>query len=363
MVLALASRLPPDEVVIHTARQPGDRAFDATLPFEVIRDRSRLLVPSPLITRRSAQLVRSRACDQVWFGSSAPLGLMAPALRQAGAQRLVATTHGHEIWWSSVPGPAAALRRIGEHTDTLTYLGEYCRTRIERPLTETARARMHQLTPGVDDQIFRPDCGGAEVRAEHGLSDRPVIVCVSRLVARKGQDVLIKALPAIAKEVPGVALLIVGDGPYRAHLERLVRQLGLAKDVILTGRVPWAQTPAHFDAGDVFAMPARTRRGGLEAEALGICYLEAAAVGLPVVAGNSGGAPDAVRDGENGTVVSGDDIAEVAAAITRLLLDRELAAQYGARGREWVAQQWRWDDLAARLAQILAGAPVSRDLR
>lgn len=357
-VLAMALRMPPDTVVVHTARQAGDRAFDATLPFEVVRDRSRLMVPTPAIARRSAQIARTRGCDRVWFGAAAPLGLMAPTLRRAGVRRTIATTHGHEVWWSSVPGARSLLRAIGERNDVLTYLGEYCRTRIARPLTAAARARMAQLTPGVDDTVFRPGCGGDAVRERHGLAGRPVIVCVSRIVARKGQDVLVRALPAIRERVPGAALLLVGDGPHRSAIERLVTSLGLSDDVVLAGRVPWHQTPAYYDAGDVFCMPSRTRRFGLEPEALGICYLEAAATGLPVVAGDSGGAPDAVLDGENGYVVDGRSPHAVADRCAELLIDPQLRARLGARGREWVGQQWRWDDLAARLQRLLAGEPV-----
>jgi phosphatidylinositol alpha-1,6-mannosyltransferase len=356
-VLAMAQRLP-DGVVVHTARQKGDAELDRTLPFEVVRDPSPLMVPTPSIGRRSAQLARDRDCDQVWFGAAAPLGLMAPQLRKAGVERTVATTHGHEIWWSSVPGARRALRAIGERNDVLTYLGEYCRSRIARPLTPAARARMVQLTPGVDDSVFRPGAGGDEIRRRHGLGDRPVVVCVSRMVARKGQDVLVRALPLIQRRVPGAALLLVGDGPHRKAVEGLVRERDLRGDVVFAGRVPWRETAAYYDAGDVFAMPTRTRLFGLEPEALGICYLEAAATGLPVVAGDSGGAPDAVLDGENGFVVDGSDVEQVAARCSQLLLDRELSAEFGRRGRAWVAERWRWDDLALRLHRILAGDPV-----
>ena len=357
-VLAMASRMPPESVVVHTARQDGDSAFDATLPFEVVRDRSPIMLPTPAIARRSAALARSRGCDRVWFGAAAPLALMAPTLRRAGVTRVVATTHGHEIWWSSVPGARRLLRAIGERTDVLTYLGEYCRERIARPLTPAARARMVQLTPGVDDTAFRPDCGGAVVRERHGLVGRPVVVCISRMVPRKGQDVLVRAMPELKRLVPGVALLLVGDGPHRGAVEKLVATLGLADDVVLTGRVPWADTPAYFDAGDVFCMPTRTRLWGLEPEALGICYLEAAATGLPVVAGDSGGAPDAVLEGENGYVVDGRSPSAVAARCAELLLDPVLSHRFGARGRAWVAERWRWDDLAVRLQRLLAGQPV-----
>jgi phosphatidyl-myo-inositol dimannoside synthase len=360
-VLAMVERQPPGDVVVHTARQRGDRAFDAGLDFPVVRDPSPLMVPTPAITRRAAQIARSEGCDRVWFGAAAPLGLMAPQLRKAGVQRLVATTHGHEIWWATVPVTRPLMRRIGRGTDVVTYLGEYCRRRIAPALDPADRARMVRLTPGVDDASFRPDVDGAPVRARFGLTDRPVIVCVSRMVARKGQDVLVAALPRIRQKVPGAALLLVGDGPHRKAVERLVDRLGLRADVAFAGRVPWAQTPAYYAAGDVFCMPTRTRRGGLEPEALGICFLEAAATGLPVVAGDSGGAPDAVLDGENGFVVDGRDADAVADRCAELLLDPALSARFGRRGREWVAQEWRWDDLAVRLQRLLAGETISPD--
>jgi phosphatidylinositol alpha-1,6-mannosyltransferase len=127
-------------------------------------------------------------------------------------------------------------------------------------------------------------------------------------------------------------------------------------DVVFTGSVPWAELPAHYDAGDVFAMPCRTRRGGLEVEGLGIVYLEASATGLPVVAGRSGGSPDAVLEGESGYVVDGTSVAEVADAVGGLLADPERAAVMGAAGRAWVEKEWRWDVLAGRLRELLAGS-------
>jgi phosphatidyl-myo-inositol dimannoside synthase len=355
-VLAMAQRMPAGSVVVHTARQQGDAAFDARLPFPVVRDRSPLLIPTPAVTRRAADIARVEGCDRVWFGAAAPLGLIAPALRRAGVNRTVATTHGHEIWWAAVPATRPAMRAIGDRNDVLTYLGEYCRSRIARALSPAARDRMARLTPGVDDRVFCPGAGGEEVRRRHGLSDRPVIVCVSRMVARKGQDVLVRALPLVRAQVPGAALLLAGDGPHRRPVEKLVRMLSLERDVVLAGRVPWARTPAYFDAGDVFCMPSRTRLGGLEPEALGICYLEAAATGLPVVAGDSGGAPDAVLDGENGFVVDGRSVTGVADRLVQLLTDRALAQRLGERGRAWVQERWLWDHQVSRLEALLGQA-------
>ncbi|GAB1330133.1 glycosyltransferase family 4 protein [Streptomyces sennicomposti] len=357
----MALRLDPDRLVVYASTwnrsaegRRATAAFDAEQPFTVVRDRTTMLLPTPDATRRATGLLREHGCTAVWFGAAAPLGLMAPALRRAGAERLVATTHGHEAGWAQLPGARRLLHRIGESTDTLTYLGEYTRSRIARALTPAAAARMAQLPPGVDEKTFHPGSGGAEVRARLGLSDRPVVVCVSRLVRRKGQDTLIRALPRILAAEPDTVLLIVGGGPYEKDLRRLAAETGVAASVRFTGAVPWAELPAHYGAGDVFAMPCRTRRGGLDVEGLGIVYLEASATGLPVVAGDSGGAPDAVLDGETGWVVRGTSPEEAADRVATLLGNAELRRRMGERGREWVLEKWRWDLLAERLKELLA---------
>ncbi|MFH9941409.1 glycosyltransferase family 4 protein [Streptomyces murinus] len=356
----MALRLDPDRLVVYASTWKRSRegveataAFDAEQPFTVVRDRTTMLLPTPGATRRAAGLLREHGCTSVWFGAAAPLGLMAPALRRAGAERLVATTHGHEAGWAQLPAARQLLRRIGEATDTITYLGEYTRSRIAGALTPEAARRMVQLPPGVDEKTFHPASGGDEVRARLGLTDRPVVVCVSRLVPRKGQDTLIRAMPRVLAAEPDAVLLIVGGGPYEQDLRRLARDTGVAGSVRFTGAVPWSELPAHYGAGDVFAMPCRTRRGGLDVEGLGIVYLEASATGLPVIAGDSGGAPDAVLDGETGWVVRGGEPGEAADRIVTLLGDPELRRRMGERGRRWVEEKWRWDLLAERLKELL----------
>ncbi|SDN70101.1 glycosyltransferase family 4 protein [Actinacidiphila guanduensis] len=352
----MALRMDPGKVVVYasTWRDGSEVArFDAEQPFEVVRDRTTMMVPTPRVRRRAAELLRAHGCTSVWFGAAAPLGLMGPDLRRAGALRLVGTTHGHEAAWAQLPGSRILLRRIGEGTDTLTYLGEYTRSRIAAALTPQAAGRMVHLPPGVDEKSFHPGSGGAVVRARLGFTDRPVVVCVSRLVKRKGQDTLILALPRVLREFPDAVLLIVGGGPYRQELQNLAERTGVSQAVHFTGPVPWSELPAHYGAGDVFAMPCRTRRGGLDVEGLGIVYLEASATGLPVVAGDSGGAPDAVLDGETGWVVPGGDPAAAADRILGLLRDPGLRTAMGERGRRWVEESWRWDHLAGRLKSLL----------
>ena len=348
----LAVRQAPGSLVVYSSTSKGAAEFDARQPFDVIREDTSVLLPTPAVARRAAQIAQTYGCGAVWFGAAAPLGLLAAGLRErTEITRAVALTHGHEAGWAALPGARSLLRRIAQGVDVVTYLGSYFRNRLAPVIGDLTT--LEHLAPGVDTEAFSPSVSGAEVRQRYGLADRPVVVCVSRLVPRKGQDTLIRAMPAIRRRVPDAALLLVSGGPYRSTLEALAAENGVADHVFFTGAVPWADLPAHFAAGDVFAMPCRTRRGGLDVEGLGIVYLEASAMGLPVVAGNSGGSPDAVREGETGYVVPGRDVAATADRVAAVLADPALAARLGAAGREWVRARWRWDTQARRLAELL----------
>ncbi len=349
----MAVRQPPGSVVVYASDHSGAAEFDAAQPFPVVRHGTGLLVPTPAARRRIVATFRSHDCTSVWFGAAAPLGLLAPALRRAGARRIVATTHGHEAGWAMLPGARRLLRRIGAGCDVVTYLGDYFRRRLEPAFGP--HPTFAQLTPGVDVETFRPDVDGAAIRRRYGLAGRPVVVCVSRLVARKGQDTLIRALPQLRRQVPGVALLVVGSGRYRNALAALAASLDVTDDVVFSGAVPGGELAAHYAAGDVFAMPCRTRRRGMDVEGLGIVFLEASATGLPVVVGDSGGAPDAVRDGETGYLVDGRDVAAVSDRLATLLTDEPLRVAMGAAGRDWVTREWRWDVVAGTLRDLLAG--------
>ncbi|GIM94467.1 glycosyltransferase family 4 protein [Paractinoplanes toevensis] len=348
----LAVRQPPGSVVVYASTWKGAEKFDAEQPFEVVREQTGVLLPTPAVARRAAELARAHDCDRVLFGAAAPLGLLADGLRRnAGVTRAVAITHGHEIGWAALPGARQLLRRIARGNDVITYLGDYQRVRLDRALH--GLTHLERLAPGVDIEAFHPGVDGSAVRARYGLTGRPVIVCVSRLVPRKGQDMLIRALPAIRRRVPGAALLLVSGGPYRPKLERLAREQGVESDVIFTRSVRWAELPEHYAAGDVYAMPCRTRAAGLDVEGLGIVYLEASATGLPVVGGDSGGAPDAVREGETGYVVGGHDLPTLTSRLVDLLSDPARARAMGEAGRAWVEQEWRWETQAARLTHLL----------
>ena len=298
------------------------------------------------------RLIAERNVDTVWFGAAAPLALMSPLARAAGAGRVIASTHGHEVGWSMLPLARTALRRIGDDTDVVTYISSYTRGRFAAAFGP--KAALEHVPPGVDTDRFVPDeVARAELRARYRLGGRPVVVCVSRLVPRKGQDMLIRALPAIRQRVPGTALVIVGGGPNRTSLHRLAHTFGVAEHVVFTDGVPGDELPAHHAMADVFAMPCRTRGAGLDVEGLGIVYLEASACGVPVVAGRSGGAPESVLDGETGVVVDGWDVGAIATAVSDLLAEPRRAAAMGAAGRRWVVDNWQWRRQAERLARLL----------
>ena len=357
-VYELARRLDTGQLTVYAPQWDGAAAFDAAAPFEVVRHPTSLMIGGPEVRRRAAQLARSRRAETVAvFGASAPLGLITPVLREAGVRRAIAITHGHEAGWAVLPVARQALRQIGERTDVMTYLGEYFRVRVAGALTPAAAARMARLHPAVDSGVFHPDPAARElIQDRYGLADRPVVVCVSRLVPRKGQDTLLRAWPAVLAAVPDAALLIVSGGPYAASLHRLAARAGVTSSVRFTGSVPQDELPAHYAAGDVFSMPCRTRRGGLDVEGLGIVYLEASATGLPVVGGDSGGAPDAILEGETGYVVGGRDVPALAERLTALLEDPAGARAMGEKGRAWVERDWNWDVAAGRLRTLLEGA-------
>jgi phosphatidylinositol alpha-1,6-mannosyltransferase len=354
---ALATRLPEGDLVVYAPSWPGAAEFDAAQPFGVVRHPTSLMLPTPDVAKRAREIIAAESCSSVWFGAAAPLALLAPALRDAGAQRVVASTHGHEVGWSMLPVSRQALRRIGSTTDVVTYVSKYTRGRFAAAFGRFAA--LEHLPSGVDTSLYRPDPAGRDmVRKRYGLSDRPTVVCVSRLVPRKGQDMLIRALPEIRRRVPDAALLIVGGGRYADQLSKLARQNDVTEHVTLTGSVDWQELPAHYVAGDVFAMPCRTRGGGLDVEGLGIVFLEASACGLPVVAGKSGGAPETVREGVTGHVVDGTSVPQVADRVAALLADPAAAAAMGEAGRDWVKSRWRWDTLASRLGTLLSGEPT-----
>ena len=357
----IVRRFDPESVTVLTSNWEGAAEFDAAQDFKIVRANTQTLVPSKSTLSMAREIVVAENITRVLFGAAAPLGLLAAPLRKLGVTNIVGMTQGHETGWAMTPGTRQALRKIGNDTDYLTYISEYTHKKIAKALSPDAAARMRRIVPGVDSTEFSPDnlSSGNQLRTELGWIDRPVIVCVSRLMARKGQDELIRALPIIQQTVANASLIIVGDGPYRKDLERLVKKLGLENFVHLTGKVSQAELSKWYAAGDVFAMPCRTRMVGWDVEGLGIVFLEGSATGLPVIVGDSGGAVDAVIDGETGYLVDGTNTAEIAGRIAYLFANPDIAKKMGEAGRKWVTQEWTWDQNFKKLDGLLSGLDFS----
>jgi phosphatidylinositol alpha-1,6-mannosyltransferase len=293
-VRRLVGELPADRVVVHASAHPEAAAYDAQQPFTVVRDPASVLLPTPAATRRVTATLQAHGCTQVVYGAAAPLGLMAPALRRAGASHQVAVTHGHEVWWAALPVTRRAIRRIGDEVDVLTYVSDYTRQRIEPALTPGIR--FSRLSPEVDRSVFHPRHDGSVVRRRLGIPEEAlVVVSVGRLVRRKGQVDLVRVWPQVLEQFPDARLVVVGEGPDERLLRSLVRRLDVGGSVHLVGRVP--DVVPYLAAGDVFASPSRTRWWGLEVEAFGIVYAEAAAMGLSVAGAGAGGTSEAVALG------------------------------------------------------------------
>ena len=345
-IIGLIERRPVGQTIVYTSAQPNSEQYDADwlaqYGVRVIRDRSKILLPTPRVAFHLKKIIRKEGITTAAFGAAAPLGLLSAGMKRAGVVRTVALTHGHEVWWAKVFPFNLLLRRIGSTVDVLTYLGEFTRSAISKGLTAKAQASMVKIAPGIDVEHFIPT-DATVLRNSLGLSDKKVIVSVGRLVHRKGQDHLIEAMPEILKSIPQAHLLLVGEGPYREHLQTLVKKHNLEASVTFIGRIQYKDLPTYICVGDIFAMPSRSRLMGLEVEGLGIVYLEASSCGLPVLAGDSGGAPDALVQNETGLVVNGTDDQQIATAAIKLLTDIELSKKMGLAGRQWIIDNWRWE--------------------
>lgn len=308
---------------------------------------------NPGFGRDLVRLAHSYECEAAWITSAMPYGALAPVLRRAGVDRVAVSTHGMEVGWSRVPPARGVMRGLSRSADVVTYLGEFTRPHVQRVIGRGVQLR--RLHGGVDVDHFHPGVPAHEVRLRLGLADRRAVVTVSRLVPRKGQDMLLRAWPQVLRRHPDAVLLVVGDGRYRRSLEQLAVELGIASQIRFVGAVGDDVLPSYVAAADVFALPCRTVWHGLSPEGLGLSTLEASASGLPVVVGDSGGAPEAVVDGETGLVVDAVRVPELADALCALLDDPGLAARMGGAGRRWVQEHWTWEQMTARLTDMLTG--------
>ena len=350
---ALVRCFPPDRVAVWCPSWDGAEGFDRAAPYEVLRQPERFLWPTPDVARRIERAVADTGAEVVLFGATYPLALAGPRLAKAGTPYLAAA-HGFEYWLSIAPGSHALMKRATRHASRVPVMCSAFIARVVRTAVPSATP-VNVMYPGADLETFRPDLPFEDLRAAHGIGDRPLVVCVSRLVARKGQDVLIRAMPEIRRRVPDAAVLLVGGGPYREQLEAMADGAP-AGSVVFAGQVSEADLPRYYRAGDVFAMPCRTRRGGLEVEGWGNVFIEAAACARPVVVGDSGGARESLVDGVTGRLVDGANVGEVADAVASLLEDPSRAAAMGLAGRERVERHFTWDRAYEQLSGWLLEA-------
>jgi phosphatidyl-myo-inositol dimannoside synthase len=340
--------LPPEELTVVAPRHAGSREVDAALDFPVLRRRG------PLLAGDARRIIRERGCRAAWIPAAAPFGLCAPMLRAAGIERIVASTHGQELGWLRLPPTRAMLRAVARSADVLTYLRPSARVPLSI-LVDRSEA-LQQLAGGVDTAVFRPPERRTLGTGELGRRGRQTVITASRLVRRKGHDVLLTAWPRVLRRMPDAQLVVIGDGPMRTRLERAAHRPELGGSVRFLGRVPTRELVARLGESDVFVAPSRDLLGGLVAEGLGLSVLEASATGLPVVVGRSGGSSETLVCGRTGLLVRANDPVALAAGITELLQDRPRARSMGLEGRRWVGANWGWTQQRTRLAAMLSGA-------
>ena len=342
-------RLPPDDVVVHTTPYRGSATFDAQQPFTVIRSREPWLLPGPHLVRRVNRLAKHHDADLVVIDPALPAGLVGPRLDLPYA----VVVHGAEVAIPGrLPGVRRLLRNVLDSAAGVIAAGGYPALECERALGRHLPAFV--IPPGVDIERFRPASRSERglLRSRLGLRpEAPTVVSVSRLVPRKGMDTLVQAAALLAARGRDLQVVIAGDGRDRGRLRSLAARTGAP--VRLVGRLGDDDVAALLGCADVFAMLCRTRWRGLEQEGFGIVYLEAAAAGVPQVAGRSGGAHEAVADGETGLVLDPATPGAAAEAIGALLDDGERRTEMGAAARQRAATAFSYDLLAGQLRRAI----------
>lgn len=356
-VLVVTNDLPPDAGGIQryvedfTARLPGptrilaprcDRARDRPERTAIARFDRRLLWPTGRTLRWIEHEAMRFAPDFVLFAAPLPTGLLGPRLRRRTGAPFGVLTHGAEVSVpAALPGGRRAIERVLQSADAIFANGKHTASLVER----VARRPAVHIGVGVDAQRFRPGPRWAR-------GGRSVVGAVGRFVPRKGHADVVRAVRALRDRGRDVEVLLVGTGRLEHRLRRLAAELHVP--VCFEVDVPWERLPDLYRRMDVFALPCRSRWGGLESEGLGIVFLEAAATGLPVVVGNSGGAPETVCDGRTGFVVG--DRAGLITALERLVDDPDGARQMGERGRDWVRGAFDWVEAVDRFVGSVAEA-------
>lgn len=349
-------RLPAGSTAVLTTRRKGAESFDAASPVRVVRDRARWLLPTGALVRRIDRLADEMGADLVLLDPAFPLGLLGPRLRCPYG----VIVHGAEVTVPGrLPGSRRALGRVLRSARVVVAAGHYPAAEAERAAGVALPTIV--IPPGVDADRFAPldAAARAAARRRFGLDpDATVVVGLSRLVPRKGFDVLVRSASELTGSRPDLQVVVAGTGRDRSRLERLTDRM--SAPVRFAGRVADEDLPALLGCADAFAMLCRDRWFGLEQEGFGIVFLEAAACALPVVAGRSGGSHEAVCDGVDGVVVDDPgDVVAVTDALAHLLDDADRARRWGIAGRDRVLREHDHDRLAARLHEQLSALDLT----
>ena len=350
-VYNLVANLPADRITVLAPAADGASRFDDAQRFEVVRDRLSTLRPSYRVARVVKSLIRTRRIDVVVFGHALPLALLGPRIAKRGTPYVVCT-HGREYWMALLPGTAEALRLATSQASRVFAITRATARTIVSAVP--ARVPVSLLPPGVDVERFHPGREAFDVRGRHALGDGPLILAPSRLVPRKGHDVLLKAMPFLIDAVDA-NLVIVGQGPCEGPLRRLASALPSSR-VAFASAVSDATLPRYYAAADLVAVPCRSRYLGFEVEGFGIVYLEAAASGKPALAGRSGGTDEAVVDGATGLLVDGSSVDDVVDATIQLVGNPDVSAAMGRAGRRRAEQGFAWPRLSSAFASALREA-------
>jgi phosphatidylinositol alpha-1,6-mannosyltransferase len=360
--VALRMHRRGDRVTVLAGRAPGDEAFDETCDYEVLRADCALSPRSPDLEvvaclpewlRVIGYVARARRADCIFCDRPFPMGLYCALAACRLCVPYVVAAHGHETPAGLGLRPIQkdyALRRA----DRLLCASRCARDRMAEqgvPLD-----RMAVIPGGVDPEAFRPTDGGRRVRDRLGLNGHRTVLTPGRLAGRRGADRVLRAMEAVLKGAPDAVCVVAGGGPCEAELRRLAQGLpGLRGHVLFAGPASDLERADFYNACDVFAMPCQGPAEG-DAEGSGRAFLEAGACGKPVVAGRSGGAPDAVVDGYNGLLVDPWDAEDVAYGLTMLLTDRDYAQRLGENGLRRVREELSWEKVAERVREEIRRA-------
>ena len=336
----LCDELAPHLAVLAPAKRDG-KSIPSGLSYPTKGYPGTMLIPTARVARAIIEEASRQNTKRVLFGTPWPTAMLGPRLRNAGLSYAV-IVHGAELLVPSViPGVKRKLATALSQADLLMPVSEFTRAKLRSFLQQSGKPvpQLELLRARVDLDRFHPKEGSEDVKVRLGLKgDQPMILHFGRLVRRKGTARLIRLMESVTEEVPNAALVIAGTGPEERRLKRLAQKINA--DIVLAGRVPEADAPAIYATADVFALPVADRWFGLDIEGLGVVLLEASASGTPGVTGRSGGTPEAIRDGETDFVLDAADKNGFVAAISRLLLDRELASRMSRSGREYVADEF-----------------------